>query len=129
MPVTFVARYFPLPGHFNAQRAARAVEAAAQQGQYEPMYKKMFETQAQWGEQRVPADEVFRGFARELGLDMTAWEKAYNDPATLKRINKDVADGHALGVQGTPTFFLNEKKITPASLDEFKKAIDAQLDT
>lgn len=127
--VTFVARYFPLPGHFNAERAARAVEASAQQGRYEPMYKKMYETQAQWGEQRVPADEVFRGFARDLGLDMTAWEKAYNDPATLKRINKDVADGRALGVESTPTFFLNERKITPASLDEFKKAIDAQLDS
>ena len=65
--VTFVARYFPMPGHFNGERAARAVEAAAQQGQFEPMYKKMFETQSQWGEQQVPADEVFRGYATELG--------------------------------------------------------------
>ena len=44
---------------------------------------------------------------------MTAWDKAYNDPATLARIKKDVADGQALGVQGTPTFFLNGEKIEP----------------
>ena len=49
--VTFVVRYFPLPGHFNADRAARAVAAAAEQGQFEPMYRKMFDTQRSWGEQ------------------------------------------------------------------------------
>ena len=109
--VTFVARYFPMPGHFNGERAARAVEAAAQQGQFEPMYKKMFETQSQWGEQQVPADEVFRGYATELGLDVAAWDEAYNAPATLERIKDDIADGTALGVQGTPTFFVNGKQL------------------
>ncbi|WP_329430284.1 DsbA family protein [Streptosporangium sp. NBC_01495] len=125
--VTFVVRYFPLPGHFNAERAARAVEAAAQQGRFEAMYQRMYETQTQWGEKQVPADTVFRGFAQGLALDMTAWDKAYNDPATLARVNKDVADGQALGVSGTPTFFLNGTKIQPQSRDEFKAAIDAAL--
>jgi protein-disulfide isomerase len=125
--VTFVARYFPLQGHFNGERAARAVEAAAEQGKYEAMYQKMFDTQTEWGEQQVPADDTFRGFAKELGLDVAAWEKAYNDPATLKRIKKDVADGASLGVQGTPSFFLNGKKLEPQSFEDFKAAIDAAL--
>ncbi|WP_030455244.1 DsbA family protein [Herbidospora cretacea] len=125
--VTFVARYFPIPSHFNAERAARAVEASAQQGRFDDMYKKMYETQKQWGEKRVPADPLFRGFAEEMGLDMAAWDKAYDDPATLARVKKDVADGEALGVGGTPTFFLNEKKIQPQSEEEFKAAIDAAL--
>lgn len=90
--VTFVARYFPLPGHFNGERAARAVEAAAQQGKFEAMYQRMYETQTQWGEKQTPADAAFRSFAQDLGLDMAAWDKAYNDPATLARINKDVAE-------------------------------------
>ncbi len=81
--VTFVVRYFPIPSHFNAERAARAVEAAAQQGKFEQMYQKMYETQTQWGEQQVPADELFRGFAKDLGLDLAAWDKAYDAPATL----------------------------------------------
>lgn len=125
--VTFVVRYFPLRGHFNGERAARAVEAAAQQGKFEAMYQKMFETQAEWGEQQVPADGTFRGFASELGLDVAAWEKAYNDPATLERIQKDVADGGSLDVQGTPTFFLNGQKLEPQSAADFKAAIDAAL--
>ncbi|WP_433365185.1 DsbA family protein [Streptosporangium sp. CA-115845] len=125
--VTFVARYFPLPGHFNAERAARAVEAAAKQNRFEAMYRRMYETQRQWGEKQVPADDTFRGLARDLGLDMAAWEKAYHDSATLERIKKDMADGQAVGVQGTPTFFLNGKKIEPRSEEEFKAALDAAL--
>ncbi|MFF4189666.1 DsbA family protein [Nonomuraea sp. NPDC001831] len=125
--VTFVARHFPLPGHFNAERAARAVEASARQGKFEAMYQRMYETQTQRGEKRVPADDVFRGLAKSLGLDMTAWEKAYNAPETLERINKDVADGKALGMTGTPTFFLNGRRLQPESEADFKAAIDAAL--
>lgn len=125
--VTFVARYFPIASHFNAERAARAVEAASKQGRFEAMYQRMYETQKQWAEKQVPADAAFRGFAKDLGLDLAAWDKAYNDPATLARVKKDATDGQALGVQGTPTFFLNGKKIEPRSSDEFKAAIDAAL--
>ncbi|SEH03232.1 Protein-disulfide isomerase [Nonomuraea solani] len=125
--VTFVARYFPIASHFNAERAARAVEAAAQQGKFELMYQRMYETQTQWAEKQVPADAFFRKLAQGTGADIAAWDKAYEDPATLARVNKDAADGQALGVQGTPTFFLNGKKIQPRSADEFKAAIDAAL--
>ncbi|MCZ9330387.1 thioredoxin domain-containing protein [Nocardia farcinica] len=125
--VTFVVRYFPIPSHFNAERAARAVEAAAGQGAFEAMYKKMYETQSEWAEQRVPKDDVFRGFASELGLNMTQWDSAYSDPATLQRIKDDVADGRTLGVQGTPTFFLDGVKLQPRSAEDFIEAIDAAL--
>ena len=125
--VTFVARYFPLPGHFNAERAARSVEAAAQQGRFEQMYQRMYETQAQWGEQQVPMDGRFRGYAAELGLDMAAYDRAYADPATLDRINVDVADGTALGVRGTPTLFLNGQKIEPRTYADLTSALDAAL--
>ncbi len=125
--VSFVARYFPIASHFNAERAARAVEAAAQQGGFEDMYQRMYETQAQWGEQQVPQDELFRSFAVEQGLDMSAFDAAYTDPATLERIEADVADGIALGVQGTPTFFLNGTKIEPTTYGDLTDALDAAL--
>ncbi|GAB3953951.1 hypothetical protein GCM10029976_095180 [Kribbella albertanoniae] len=125
--VTFVVRYFPIPSHFNAERAARAVEAAAGQGKFEQMYQKMYETQSEWGEAQVPADERFRGYAKDLGLDLTAYDKAYQDPATLERIKKDVADGEALGVTGTPTFFLNGQKLEPQSAQDLVASIDAAL--
>jgi protein-disulfide isomerase len=125
--VEFVLRYFPLSGHFNAERAARAVEAAARQGQLEPMYHRMYETQAQWGEQRTAADEVFRGFAAELGLDMGAFDVAYHDPATLERVRLDVRDGEALGVKGTPTFFVNGEQIQLRGPDDLRDAIEDAL--
>lgn len=125
--VEFVVRYFPLSGHFNGERAARAVEAAAQQGQLEAMYHKMFETQAEWGEQRTPADDVFRGFAGDLNLDMSAFDAAYNDPATLERIRLDQRDGQELGVLGTPTFFINGEQVRLRGPDDLRNAIEDAL--
>ena len=125
--VTFVARYFPLEGHFNAQRAARAVEAAAQQGQFEAMYKKMYETQTQWSEQQVPKDDLFRQYAQELGLDMARWDADYASDATWARIKADIDDGTALGVTGTPTFFLNGQRLEPKSANDITTAIEQAL--
>jgi protein-disulfide isomerase len=125
--VQFVVRYFPLPGHFNGERAARAVEAAARQGKLEAMYHEMYETQPQWGEKSTPADDVFRGFAAELGLDLAAFDTAYNDPATLERIRLDVEDGEALGVQGTPTFFVGGEQVVLRDPDDLRDAIEKAL--
>ncbi|UGT53323.1 DsbA family protein [Nocardia asteroides] len=125
--VTFVVRYFPLPGHFNSERAARAVEAAAAQGRFEQMYQHMFDTQAQWGEQRKPLDSVFRGFAADLGLDLAAFDAVYNDPATAARVLADFDEGLALGVQGTPTFFVNGIKIGVGGYDDLAAALDSAL--
>lgn len=121
--VTFVHRYFPLPGHRNSMNAALAVEAAAQQGQYEPMYSKMFQTQPQWGESGQDQSAVFRGFAEELGLDMAAYDAAVADPATTERVQLDVADGVALGVEATPTFFLDGQQMTYSSVEEFQEQV------
>jgi len=126
--VTFVMRYFPIPSHRNAELAARAVEAAGQQGQLEPMYRKMYETQPQWGDQAVSHVDTFRGFARDLGLDMARFEAAWNDPATTARVVADRTDGTALGVRGTPTFFINGAQFAGRpSYDGLKAAIDAEL--
>jgi protein-disulfide isomerase len=125
--VTFVVRYFPVPGHVNGERAAIAVEAAAAQGSFEAMYRRMFETQSEWGEQQVPQDGVFRGFAEDLGLDLAAFDRAVADPATAERVREDRADGLALGVSGTPTFFLNGVKIAAASYEDLQAQLDAAL--
>ncbi|MGX1806008.1 DsbA family protein [Nocardia sp. NPDC055321] len=125
--VNFVVRYFPIPSHFNAERAARAVEAAAAQGAFEGMYKAMYRNQARWGEQRVAKDDEFRLFAQELGLDIARWEADYNAPATLERVRQDFEDGRALGVRGTPTFFLDGVQLRPRTAADFTGAIDAAL--
>lgn len=125
--VTFVARYFPMPGHANGENAAVAVEAAAQQDQFEEMYHRMYDTQSEWGERQESQADVFRGFAEDLGLDMADYDAAVADPATLERVLQDREDGLALGVEGTPTFFLNDEKVEAQTTDEFIELIDAAL--
>lgn len=126
--VQFVARYFPLPGHKSSVDAALAVEAAAQQGQLEQMYNRMYETQTQWGESPTSQKDLFRSLAEDLGLDMAQFDRVVADPATLERVQSDVDDGIALGVQGTPTFFLDDRKIEPQSPEEMRELLEAALD-
>ncbi|KUM33188.1 DsbA family protein [Arthrobacter sp. EPSL27] len=121
--ITFVNRYFPLPGHRNSGTAALAVEASAQQGKYEQMAAKLFETQPEWGGKQESQAAVFRGFAQELGLDMAKYDAAVAAEATRDRIRKDAADGAALGVTGTPTFFLNGKKLTLDTEEQFRQLL------
>jgi protein-disulfide isomerase len=126
--VTFAFRYFPLPGHGNSVNAALAVEAAAQQDALEPMFQRMFESQAQWGERGDQSQApVFRTYAEELGLDMAAYDAAVADPATLARIQADFDEGRALGVDSTPSFFLDGVALELQSFDDVEAALRAAL--
>ncbi|WP_179150826.1 thioredoxin domain-containing protein [Leifsonia sp. NCR5] len=125
--INYAIRYFPIPSHFNSTNAALAVEAAAKQGRAEDMYNKMYKTQTQWSEQQESKADVFRGFAEDLGLDMKSYDQAVADPATKKRVEQDYAEGQAMGVQGTPTFFLDGKKLTLTSLSDLTDALDRAI--
>jgi len=125
--VRFVIRYFPLPGHANAVNAALAVEAAAQQGRLEDMYTILYRSQAEWGEKQESQAELFRGIAEELGFDMEAYDAAIADPATAARVELDRGDAEGLGLQGTPSFFLNGEPLELTSAQDVTAAIDAAL--
>ncbi|WP_434992716.1 DsbA family protein [Arthrobacter sp. Ld5] len=125
--LTVVSRYFPLPGHPNSETAAAAVEAAARQGRFKDMHARMYETQPEWSHTNEDRSPVFRGYAEDLGLDMAAYDAAIADPATMERIEADKADGMALDVQGTPTFFLEGRKIQPATIEEFRSLIETAI--
>lgn len=87
------------------------------------MYAKMFETQAQWGEKTESQAPLFRTFAGELGLDLSAYDAAVADDKTKERIKKDIADGTTLGVKGTPTFFLNGEMLTLDTEAQFRQLV------
>ncbi|WP_337005443.1 MULTISPECIES: DsbA family protein [unclassified Microbacterium] len=125
--ITYVVRYFPLPGHINSTQAALAAEAAAQQDRFEDMYHRLFETQAQWGEGSEETPELFRAFAEDLGLDMAAYDAAIADPATAKRVQADKSDGERLGVNSTPSFFVDGEQVTMQAWDDLEQAIDAAV--
>ncbi len=125
--INYVFRYYPIPSHYNSMNAALAVEAAAQQDRVEDMYHRMFETQAEWGEQQVPKADLFRSFAEDLGLDMAAYDQAVADPATRARVEEDFAEGQQMGVQGTPTFFLDGERLELTQLTDLTNALDRAL--
>ncbi len=126
--VTFAIRYFPNEGHFNAMNSALAVEAAARQGKLEEMYKKMFETQSEWGEAQESKEALFAGFAEELGLDMERYRRDIADPEVRARIERDRDEGLALGVEGTPSLFLDGEPLTPESYEQLRDELDAALE-
>ncbi|WP_209559361.1 thioredoxin domain-containing protein [Frigoribacterium sp. PvP032] len=125
--INVAVRYFPIPSHRNSENAALAVEAAAEQGQLEAMYARMYETQAAWGEKQESEAAQFRTFADDLGLDLAAFDEAVADPATLERVVADRAEGTALGVTGTPTFFVDGRMIELTSVDDLDEAVQSAV--
>ncbi|MDO8492791.1 MAG: DsbA family protein [bacterium] len=125
--ITFVYRNFPLTQHANAQVSARAAEAAGRQGKFWEMYQKLFENQDTWAElSSSEAGAIFKGYAKDIGLDLSKFDSDYVDPNIKGKILNDYKSGINLKVEGTPTFFLNGKKIvSPQNLEEFKKVIEA----
>ncbi|MGC5171247.1 DsbA family protein [Microbacterium sp. DT81.1] len=125
--ITYVVRYFPLPGHYNSTNAAVAAEAAARQGKFEEMYHALFQSQSEWGEAGESRAELFRSFAEQIGLDMAAYDRDVADPETTARVKADLAEGQALGVSRTPTFFINDKPVDLRNWADVTGAIDAEL--
>lgn len=121
--VAFAFRYFPLPGHRNSMNAALAVEAAARQGRLEAMFDELFTTQAQWGEASESRAPRFRAAAERLGLDMDRYDSDVADPEVRARIERDVRLGRDLGVEATPTFFIDGEPVTLQRTDDLERSI------
>lgn len=125
--INYVIRYFPLSGHANSVPAALAVEAAAQQGRTEDMANMLLESQQRWGERQEPMAGLFRSYAQQLGLDMAAYDAAVADQATVERIKQDFDEGVSMGVETTPTFFLDGEKLTLQRLSDLTDPIDKAI--
>lgn len=128
--VNFVFRHFPLIQiHPNAFAAARAAEAAGNQGKFFEMHDRLYETQSSWGETTANQQALFEGYAKELGLNMDQFKKDYASSQVADRINQDLASGQqAFEINSTPSFVLNGEKITnPKDLDAFKQVLDEAI--
>jgi len=121
--ILFVFRHFPiLTGHPYALEAAEAAEAAGEQGKFWEYYDFLFESQGKL------TDDDLRGYAKTLGLDMTKFNAALDSDKYKDKVMADLADGEKLGVDATPTFFINGKKyVGVQTYDQFKSIIDGQL--
>jgi len=128
----FVFRNFPIPeSHPNAKAAAGSAEAASLQGKYWEMHNKIYETQTDWSELSTTDRTIFfEKLASEIGLDIKKFNTDLSSPDISEKINYDTALGKKAGVDGTPTFFLNGKKLDSkafASEAKFKELINAEL--
>lgn len=119
----FVYRHFPLTQHINAVPAAQAAEAAGKQGKFWEMYEILFTKQKDWEESK-DSKTMFSEYAKSLDLDMTKFAADYDSPEIKDKIDASVKGGIKAGVNSTPTFYLNGKKINAQSYEQFKKLID-----
>ena len=120
--VKIIFRDFPLSFHANAQKAAEAAECAGEQNKYYGMHDKLFENQA-----NISVADI-KNYAVQIGLDSSAFNACLDSGAMASEVAADFADGQALGVSGTPTFFINGQKLVGAQpFSAFKQIIDAEL--
>jgi len=101
----YVFRNFPLPQHTNAPISASAAEAAASQGKYFEMIGQLYTNQDEWSGSVDPVSS-FTKYAQNLGLDVNKFTSDTTSYKYYNNVQQDLADGNALGLNATPTFYL-----------------------
>jgi protein-disulfide isomerase len=122
--VRFVYKQFPLEQiHANAMNAAKASVAAGNQGKFWEMHDELFKIS-----RNLAMDEI-RKKAELIGLDMKKFDADMARAETEKTVRDDLELGRSVDVTGTPTFFLNGKRVpsTSRSLEGMKALVDDAL--
>jgi len=124
----FAYRHFPLKNvHKNANNAAKAAEAAGRQGKFWEMGDMIFLNQRDWS-LHSNVKNVFTDYARTLDLDIEKFTVDINSDEVEEKVDNDYKSGIQSGVNATPTFFLNGKKMENVqSYEEFKSIIEQAI--
>lgn len=117
--VATVFKHLPLPSlHPHAMSAARSSWAAQQQGKFWEFHDRLFELQAELG------DQTFLRIAQELALDLPRFERDRSSEAAGDAVRRDLALARKLGLTGTPFFLINREPVNGAQpLGEFEAAL------
>ncbi len=136
--IRFQFRHLPLSQvHPNALAAARAAEAASNQGKFWEMHDALYAS-TNWNDWTVSSDPrpLFNAYAQSLGLNLDQFKKDFASGTVNNRIQADIAAFNKTGEQeGTPSFFVNgqfksnSNFITDGvpSVEAFSKVLDAAL--
>ncbi|MEE9264531.1 MAG: DsbA family protein, partial [Vicinamibacteria bacterium] len=117
--VRFYFRDFPLERiHPQARSSAIAASCAARQGAYWDMHHGLFENQKRLG------PELYQELAKEMGLDVAAFETCLEEPAEDKKVDQELAYGQSLSIKGTPHYFVG--RIEDGQLVDVKRVNGAQ---
>jgi len=129
--VKLIFRNYPLPMHRYAFFAARAAEAAGQQGKFWEMHDMLYDNQKEWSDSMEPRVQ-FDAYATRLGLDVQRFKADMEREDLTERIKADVQRGNSLNVRGTPTVYLNGRELMPGKLvteEDLRRELDAALGT
>lgn len=96
-----VFKHFPLSSHSQARQAAIATVAAQEQGKFWEMHDIVFAHQNELSEEEI------RSYAKEIGLDMNAFERSFTSDASEARVEQDRKLGEKLEIGGTPAVFVD----------------------
>lgn len=121
--VAIVYKHSPLPFHRNAVGAAMAAEAARRQGNFWDMYDLLFASQSQLNR------ESYLAWAKQLGLDMEAFEADLDSSESAERVKRDQELIEDLGGRGVPNLWINGHHLVGAQpFEKLQAVIDAELD-
>lgn len=120
--VRIIFKNYPLDFHANAEPAARAALAAGEQGKFWEFHDIAFDNQ------RALNEENYQKWAEQLGLDMEAFNAAYNSDKLKEAVAADLRLATELGVRGTPNFYINGQNVRGAQpFANFQPVIDTEL--
>ena len=119
--VKLVVKNFPLKSHKFARKAAQAALAAKVQGKFWEYHHELFKNYKSINDTKI------QDIARELNLDMEKFNNDMNSKAVQQIINRDLQNGRSIGVRGTPTVYINGKRLNDRNLSGFSKMIEAEL--
>jgi protein-disulfide isomerase len=117
--VRLVTRDFPLSQHAQAFKAAEAAEAARDQGKYWEYIHILLRNQS-----TLTVDKL-KGYASELSLDRTRFDNALDTGKFSESVQRDIEDGMKLGINGTPTIFINGRRIAAKNYEDLKAIVEA----
>lgn len=123
--VRLVIRYMPF--HGNSRMAASALEEARELGKFEQALDILFEKQPEWADHHQPRPELIPVLLKQVGVDEGRLFPPSLLPKHQAKIDLDESDGIKLGVQGTPTFFVNGKMLGELGHAPLKAAIEEAL--
>ncbi|MGH7700302.1 MAG: DsbA family protein [Gemmatimonadales bacterium] len=121
-------RDFPLPSHRYARYAAHAAHCAGEQEKFWEMHDQVFFTHS-WAQTNRDPSRLFRDLARAAGLDVGAYDACMESERHAGRIEASRLEGERLGVNATPTFFVNGRRLAAAGYgsDVFKGMVDSLI--
>ena len=116
---------FPLDGHQKSPQAHLAAACAQEQGRFWPMHDAVYQRQADWVSDRRP-ERTLRGLAERLGLDMGRYDGCVSERRAWNAVLADRRLGDSLGVNSTPTFFVNGRKLSDVpTFDQLRALVDS----